>query len=136
MDVSPVMEAYLSANKGPAADDPAARVRLDYGIVATLTGGLLEVRLTFRRGAAYCCFEPGCHLGLFAGRRWNPLRRHFASAGFAAPGRLELRLTGVVEAGALTFGGRRLTQSRPGVYELEPSAAYDYQTTEEELPAG
>ncbi len=61
----------------------------------------LVVRLTFLAGQSYCCFEPGCHLGLHTSSDWRELRGLFAQRGLTASTRpLVIRLEGVVERGA------------------------------------
>jgi hypothetical protein len=66
--------------------------------------------LTFRRGAAYCCMEWGCHLPLFNGKRWDRLRGALAAYAVPAPTQLKLRLTCVIEERAIFFDPFRPTQ--------------------------
>lgn len=126
VDVTPVFAAYLAGNRGPAVDDPTRRVPTAYGVSAKLDGSVIELALTFRAGAAYCCYEWGCHLWLFPSERWGRLRRELAAGGVPVPARLELRLKVVVEAGALFFNWARPVPGRPGVYELRPSETDRY----------
>src|SRR5262245_26903435 len=92
----------LARNRGPDPLNPDRRRAPDYGVAASLEGNTLAVVLTFRRGAAYCCMEWGCHLPLYKGRRWDQLHRTLGAHGVTAPPRLELRLSCVVE-GAVFF---------------------------------
>jgi hypothetical protein len=82
--------------------------------------------LTFRSGAAYCCMEWGCHLVLTSGKRWHTLRRALAAHGVAAPSRLVLRLTCVVQEGAVFFDISRSDPIRPGWYAFTPVIAQRY----------
>jgi hypothetical protein len=63
--------------------------------------GRLAVRVTFRSGSSYCCFEPGCHMGLMTAGSWLRLRGLCAAHGVSlSPAPAELLLEGVVEPGA------------------------------------
>ena len=105
--MTPVFAAYFARNRGPVLGDPNTRQPPDYGVSASLDGGMVELTLTFRAGSAYCCCEWGCHLNLYEDKWWEWLRRELSARGVEAPPRLELRLTVVVEAGALFFEFRR-----------------------------
>ena len=129
IDVTPVFAAYFARNRGPVPGDPDTRRPPDYGVSATLDGGVIALELTFRAGSAYCCSEWGCHLALPAGKRWDGLRRELAARGVPAPDRLELHLAVVVEAGALFFDFRRPEPSPGGRgwYAFAPDEARRYQ---------
>lgn len=128
VDVTPIFAAHLARNRGPTAGDPSARERPDYGVSARLDGTSVELTLSFRAGAAYCCYEWRCHLALREDERWAWLRREFAAGGVAAPARLQLRLSVEVEAGALFFDGARPIPGPRGRYALSPSEAVRYET--------
>jgi hypothetical protein len=127
VDVTLAFAAYFARNRGPVADNAGAMEPPSYGVSARLDGSTVELALTFRAGAAYCCYEWGCHLALGEGKRWGWLRSELASRGIAAPDRLELRLAVAVEAGALFFDYARPLPGQRGRYELSPSAAVQYQ---------
>ncbi|MBX6315292.1 MAG: hypothetical protein IRY99_20630 [Isosphaeraceae bacterium] len=129
VDVTPVFLAYFARNRGPVPGDPEARQPPDYGVSATLDGGVIDLDLTFRGGSAYCCYEWGCHLGLPPGKRWDWLRRELAARGVLVPDRLELRITVVVEAGAMFFDWSRPEPSPRGRgwYAFAPVEAMRYQ---------
>jgi hypothetical protein len=137
VDVTPIVAEHLADNRGPDPADPTRRQRPDYGVVACLAGDVLDVVLTFRGGSAYCCYEPGCHLPLLDGKRWDGLRRRLATAGVTTPPRMVLRLTGVVEEGALFFDFSRPDPSHRGWYAFAPVAARCLtQSAVEALPGG
>jgi hypothetical protein len=134
IELTAVLTEYLAGNRGPDPDDPDRRRQPDYGVTASLTGRVLEVVLTFRRGRSYCCREWGCHLGLLDGKRWDGLRRRLATAGIAVPPQLELRLACVVEGGAEFFDPARPDPTRRGWYAFSPATASRYQATAVEAP--
>ena len=123
VDVTPAFAAYTATNRGPTPTDPDARERPDYGLSAVLDGSVIELTLTFRAGAAYCCGEWQCHFMLFPTRRWDKLRRVLSAMGVEVAGRLELRVEGVVEEGALFLLPRR---SRDTPAALAPANAFRY----------
>jgi hypothetical protein len=129
VDVTALFADRLARNRGPVPGDPEARQPPDYGVSATLDGGLINLDLTFRAGSAYCCREWGCHLTLYHGKRWDWLRRELAARGVSVPDRLELRLAVVVEAGALFFDFSRPEPSPRGRgwYAFTPADAFRYQ---------
>jgi hypothetical protein len=94
-----VLHEFLADNR-----DSESGVRPDYMLEvlsANLAHGRLFVRLTFRSGCSYCCFEPGCHLGLMTLDSWRRLRGLCAAHGVSLPPvPAELQLEGVVEPGA------------------------------------
>ena len=69
VDVTAILAELLARNRGPDPLDPDRRRVPDYGVAASLEGNTLALVLTFRKGAAYCYMEWGCHLGLFDGKR-------------------------------------------------------------------
>jgi hypothetical protein len=123
VDVTDVFAELLAGNRGPEPLNPDARQRPNYGVVASLAGHTLSVVLTFRRGAAYCCLEWGCHLALTDGRRWDALRRALAARGIVAPSRLELALSCVIEEGVVVYDTSRPDPTRLGRYAFEAVAA-------------
>jgi hypothetical protein len=90
--------------------------------------------LTFRSGAVYCCYKPGCHLGFFDGKRWDVLHEVLATHGIGAPSRLKLRLTRVVEEGQYSSTSPNLI--RRGWYAFRPVTAYRYQESATEASLG
>jgi hypothetical protein len=135
IDVTGIFAEYLAGNRGPDPADPGRRQTPDYGVVATLAGDVLEVELTFRSGSAYCCHEWGCHVALIAGKRWDGFRRRLAAHGIAAPPRIELRRTCVIEEGAIFFDFSRPDPTRRRWYAFAPVAAQRYQATAIEAPS-
>jgi hypothetical protein len=124
VDVTPAFVAYTATNRGPTPTDPDARERPDYGLSAVLDGGVIELTLTFRAGSAYCCGEWQCHFMLFPTRRWEELRRVLLATGVEPAGRrLELRVEGVIEEGALFLLPRRSRDTPAG---LAPAKAFRY----------
>ena len=132
-DVTPVFTAYFARNRGPAANDPTQHVPPNYGVSARLDGSLVELDLTFRAGAGYCCYEWGCHLGMVQGKRWEWLRRELTARGLALPELLELRMSVTVEAGALFFDYDRPLPEHRGRYALSASKAVRYQAVVAEV---
>jgi hypothetical protein len=66
----------------------------------------LDFTLTFKRGRRYCCFEDGCHHGLFQKASWKRLRRILRREGWTVPTPLEIALRGRVRKGArANYGG-------------------------------
>lgn len=128
VDVTPVFAAYLARNRGPVPGDPDARQPPDYGVSASLHGETIDLVLTFRAGSAYCCFEWGCHLALAGGKRWERLRRELVGHKVLAMPRLVLRLTVVVESGAMFFDWSRPEPCRRGRgwYAFAPVAGHRY----------
>src|SRR5262245_23685225 len=126
--VTSAFAAYCAGNRGPVPGDPEARQPPDYGVSATLNGWAIDLTLTFRAKSAYCCYEWGCHLNLYEGKRWGWLRREIIARGVPIPDRLELRLTVIVEAGALFFDWARPEPSPRGRgwYVFAPAEAYQY----------
>jgi hypothetical protein len=135
VDVAPIFAEYLAGNRGPNPDDPEHWQRPNYGVLATLAGGILEVELTFRTGSAYCCYEWGCHVPLIDGKRWEGFRRLLAAQGIAAPPRIELRRTCVIEAGANFFDFAKPDPTRRGWYAFAPAPAQRYQARAVEAPS-
>jgi hypothetical protein len=94
--LSSALHEFLADNR-----DSESGVRPDYMLDvldADPPNGRLFVRMTFRSGQSYCCFEPGCHLGLMSSASWCRLRGLCAAHGVSlshAPA--ELQLEGVVE---------------------------------------
>lgn len=110
IDVTAALTDLLSHNLGPGSAAWAPR----YGVQAHLDGDTLRLHLTFLRGAAYCCMEWGCHLGLHDGVRWHALRRAFAEHDVSLPPQLRLRLTCVIEPGSLVLDPPYLGGALPG----------------------
>lgn len=135
VDVTPVFAEYFAGNRSPDPNDPDHRQRPNYGVVATLAGSVLEIELRFRSGSAFCCPQWGCHLALCDGKRWDGLRRRLAAHGVTAPAQLELRLTGVIEEGALFFDWGKPDPARRGWYAFAPAAAHRYQARAAEAPS-
>jgi len=129
VDVTPVFAAYFARNRGPVPGDPEARQPPDYFVSASLDGAVVDLALTFRAGSAYCCYEWGCHLSLYEGKRWDWLRRELATREVPIPARLELRLAVVVESGSLFFDWSRPEPSRRGRgwYAFAPVEGQRYQ---------
>lgn len=127
-DLTTIIAEYLARNRGLDPDDPDHRQTPDYGIAAKLDGAVLEIALTFRRGAAYCCVEWDCHVGLRRGKRWTNLRRQLDDAGIAVAPRLELHGICMIEEGAIFFDFSKPDPDRRGWYGFAPVAmawAYD-----------
>jgi len=126
--VTSAFAAYFARNRGPVPGDPEARQPPNYAVSATLADGVIDLTVTFRAGSAYCCYEWGCHLNLFEGKRWDWLRRELVARGVRVPDRLELRLAVVVEAGALFFDWARPEPSPRGRgwYAFAPAEAHQY----------
>jgi hypothetical protein len=135
VDVTPVLVEFLDGNRGPDPGDPERRRLPNYGVVATLSGGVLEVELTFRSGSAYCCSEWRCHLALTDGKRWDRLRQLLAAYGIAAPPPPQLNVACVVEDGAVFFDFARPDRGRRGWYGFASVAASRYQAAATEAPS-
>jgi hypothetical protein len=99
----------------------------DYGVIASLDNGAIDLILTFRTGSAYCCYESGCHLALSEEARWEQLRRGLTASRTLLPDRLTIQLTVVVEAGALFFDRSMPDPNRRGWYSFIPAEARRYQ---------
>lgn len=126
VDVTPVFATYFARNRGPVPGDPDARQSPDYGVSASMDGGVIDVVLTFRAGSAYCCYEWGCHLNLREGKRWDWLRRELMARGLPAVAHLKMRLEAIVEAGALIFDWARPDPSRRSWYAFATAEAHQY----------
>jgi hypothetical protein len=132
VDVTPIMTELLARNRGPDPVNPDQRQSPDYGVVATLDDSILDMVLTFRSGAAYCCMEWADHLPMFLQRWWDRLRRALVAHGITPPPRLEVRLTCVIEEGALFFDLSKPGSSRQGSYAFAPARAHRYQVSASE----
>jgi hypothetical protein len=66
---------------------------------------------------------------MYSGKRWEDLRRRLASAGIDAPPQMELRLTVVVEDGAIFFDFSRPDPARRGWYAFAPVRARRHEVT-------
>jgi hypothetical protein len=130
IDVTSVFAEKLARNRGPHPLDPDCTQASDYAVSASIEGTVLTVRLTFRAGVAYCCFESGCHLALFSGKRWDGLRRALAAQGVVAPQQLELQLFCVIEEGALSFDIFKPDPTRRGWYAFESASKQQYDVSE------
>jgi hypothetical protein len=131
-DVTAAIADLLARNSGPDPVDPDSRRSPDYGIAASLDGSTLDVVLTFRKGAAYCCMEPACHLALARCEGWEPLRSAMSALDVVLPARLLLRLTCVVEDGALFFDFSRPDPTRCGWYAFKPAVSQKFHVTANE----
>jgi hypothetical protein len=131
-DITAALASYLSTNLGPDPLRPGHPLPSSYGAIGTIDGERVTIMLTFRADAAYCCMEWGCHLALHASQRWQRFRAALQANGIAAPERLELALTVVVEPGAQFFDPFRPVRDHRGAYELQPASAHrnEYSTTE------
>jgi hypothetical protein len=118
----------------PDPTDPEQRLPGNYGVVARLEGGVLQLELTFRSGVHYCCFEHGCHHFMTASRRWDLLRADLARQDLPLPSRLELRIEVIIEEGALFFDWRQPDPHRRGWYGFAPEEAGRYRDTVLEAP--
>ncbi|MGL4464993.1 MAG: hypothetical protein ACRDD1_02525 [Planctomycetia bacterium] len=101
-----------------------------------MNGPTIDLTLTFRAGAAFCCSTWGCHLPLYEGKRWDWLRRNLSACGLTPAPQLELRLTVVVEAGAEFFDWSHPLPSPRGRawYAFAPVEGSAYQTNVVECP--
>jgi hypothetical protein len=128
VDVTSIFAACFARNSGPVPGEPEKRHPPNYGVSANIDGASLDVTLTFLTGSAYCCSEWGCHLNLREGKRWDWLRRELSACELDAAETLELRLTVIVEAGALFFDWSRPDSARRCWYAFSPVAAHQYRT--------
>jgi hypothetical protein len=125
IDISASFRDLLARNRGPDPSNPERRCLPDYAVSAVLDGRVIEATLRFKAGAAYCCMEWGCHLGLI-GPRWSRLRSQLASNGVEVQGDLDLHLAVDVEQGALFFDLSRPDPSRRGWYAFAQATAHHY----------
>ncbi|QDV32447.1 hypothetical protein [Tautonia plasticadhaerens] len=121
VDISGCLAAYLAGNRGLVPGAPDASRPADYGVSAILDGGVIRLTLTFRAGSAYCCRQPGCHLDIPEDGRWGRLRRALSADGLAPTSRLTIRLTILVEDGALFFDFSRPDPGCRGRYAFAPA---------------
>jgi hypothetical protein len=126
-DVTPIFEAYFTGNLGSDPSNPERRPAPEYGVVASIEEGVIQLELTFRRGEAYCCYEHGCHLELYNNRRWEWLRRELSQRNLPAPPHLELHMTVVIDEGALFFDLFKPDPTRRGWYAFAPVEARRYE---------
>jgi hypothetical protein len=129
VDVTNLFATYFGRNQGPRADDPNAHQPADYGLAASLDGETVALTLTFRTGAAYCCYEWGCHADMLNGKRWDRLREVFAASGLVLPERMRMRVAVVVEPDALFFDFARPIPGKRGSFALKPAGARLYEIT-------
>jgi hypothetical protein len=132
VDVSPVFVTYFACNRGPVLGNPDSRQVPDYGVTASLDRASINLTLTFRTGSAYCCCQWGCHLNLYAGQRWQWLRRELSACGWLHAERLQLHLTVIVEPGALFFDWSKPDPTRRSWYGFAPGDAQQYDVIIEE----
>jgi hypothetical protein len=91
------MAEYLSGNRG----------KPDYGIDienVAKDGSKFDLILTFKKGAEYCCMEPGCHLPFGfddSQRSWKEFREILKLKGVEPAGPIQMRMTGVIEEGSV-----------------------------------
>src|SRR5262245_60272453 len=129
VDVTSILAQLLARNRGPDPLNPGNARTPDYGVAGSLDGHTLSVVLTFRSGAAYCCYEFGCHLALTNGKRWIGLRQALAEHGMTVPPQLELCLSFVIEDGAMFFDPSRPDPTSRGWYAFAPAAAHRYEVS-------
>jgi hypothetical protein len=125
LDVTAALRAVLAGNRGPDPDDPDGRVPPDYGVRASLIDARLELELTFRAGAAYCCMEIGCHVGLHRKVVWARLRDALGALGVDPPA-LEAHVIAIVEDGARSFDLSRPDRAHPGRHAWRAADAQRY----------
>jgi hypothetical protein len=129
IDISDVLAGLLARNRGPDPGNPDVRKQPDYGVAASIDGNALSMVLAFRRDAAYCCPQWGCHLALANGRRWDPLRQALAARGIAVPDQIRLQVSCIVEEGAVFFDLFRPDPARRGWYAFEKVEAHHYEAS-------
>jgi hypothetical protein len=134
MKTSDLREILQSAFAAFFARNTAARgSRSYYGVAVsnvrkTRTGITFDLRLTFKQGKRYCCFEDGCHHGLFSKDSWGRVRLLLRKKGWTDPPPLKIAiLRKKVEKGACAdYGGlldpsqevvRKGYQRRAGPYD-------------------
>jgi hypothetical protein len=127
VDVTSTLVKMLARNRGPNPLNPGTPLPPDYGVTASLEGNTLAMVLTFRSGSSYCCMEWGCHLPFPGSKRWDSLRMALDADEIPAPPKLELRLSCVVEDGAVFFDPLKPDPTRWGWYALRPVPALHYQ---------
>jgi hypothetical protein len=132
IDVTHVSAGVFARSRGPDQSQPGAQIPVRYGIKATMDGKILEVELTFLCKSVYCCYEHCCHLPLFTGNRWDRLRQEFSDHGVAVEDQLELRLTCIIQDGAVFFDFSKPDPNRRGWYGFKAEDAYQYRVTEYE----
>jgi hypothetical protein len=114
VDITPVFATYFGRNRGPVPGDSEARQAPNYGVSASFDGVGIDLGLTFRAYSAYCCYQWGCHLSLYEGKRWEGLRRELSGLNLELPSQLVLRLAVTVEPGAMFFDWSRPEPSPRG----------------------
>jgi hypothetical protein len=129
LDVTHVLEEMLARNRGPNPVDPDASQPPKYRVSASLEDNILDVVLTFQKDSVYCCMEWGCHLSLFDGKRWVNLRQALAAHDVVAPPSLQLRLSCVIEDGAVFFDYSKPDPTKKGWYAFAPVAMQKYQVS-------
>lgn len=126
VDISQLFQARLARNKGLVPGQPDAECPATYGVSATMDGSEISLTLTFLAGIAYCCMEWHCHTGLSSHKRWDWIRQHFSRSDFS-PERLSIKLTVVIEDGAMFFDfSRPRYDIKHGWYEFAPHCSRQY----------
>lgn len=129
IDISPIIASHLANNLGPNPENPENTIHLNYGISASYKNGLIELELIFRRDAAYCCMEWGCHLGFLSGESWEKLRLALSAEIPTLPDKLTVHLKCIIEEGARFFDLSRPDPQRKGRFAFSASAAFTYDVT-------
>jgi len=130
MDFPELQGAVQSAILECFATNAGAEGRADYYGIHVSNLGVspssiqFDLTLTFRKGERYCCFEDGCHHGLFGRKRWNVLRQVLERQGKTDLPPLSVsKFHGRVEQGAIASYGGMLTRGLEVVKE-----GYEYAT--------
>lgn len=129
LDVTLILAERMARKRGPDPLHPGSYQPSDYGVAASLEENVLDMVITFRSGSAYCCMEWGCHWTCYNGRRWEDLRKVLAAHDVAVPPKLEMRLSCVIEEGAIFFDFSKPVPTRRGWYAFAPVDAYHYQVS-------
>ena len=132
-DISKALRTLLARSCGPYSAAADRDVPPDYGVEATLDGGLIIATLTFRSERAYCCMEWGCHLALFGTPRWDSLRELIEAGARERPSQIELRLTVIVETGSVFYDYSRSEPGHLGRFAFRRARAYSYEVETREV---
>ena len=129
IDISPVIVSLLSNNLGPSLENPEIKIQPNYGISASCENGLIELELIFRRDAAYCCMEWGCHLGFISGDSWEKFRLVLSAEIPILPDKLTAHLKCIIEEGARFFDLSRPDPQRKDRFAFYSAGPFRYEVS-------
>ena len=118
--IASAIRAHYARSTGPDGAPPDYRFAVTR---ASPDGSEFTLNLTFKAGSHYCCFEAGCHLGLFEADDWRRIRACLRREGIAPEAPIVIRAVHVVvEEGAVAtrYPVKTLPEHQAWTYGVGP----------------